>query len=186
MKENNSAILGTPKKAQPLVFARRQEGTFKLSEEVVAEMARYVQDDRQAPEAGGVVLGRHILGTEDIVADLATVPTKNDRRNRHGFARAREKHQAVIDDTWRASKKTCTYLGEWHTHPEHVPFPSGVDLHDWRRKLREDQFYGGGLFFVIVGLHATVAWEGFERDGSCERLHVKPSPCEAEGERGEP
>ena len=173
MKESALVTQGCSKATEPLTFMRRGNGLFKLSAGVVGEMDRYVQNKQRAMEAGGVILGRHILGGEDIVADLVTVPASEDRRSRHGFIRAREEHQAVIDSVWQESKRTCTYLGEWHTHPEHVPSPSGVDRSDWHRKLKEDQFYGGALFFVIVGIRETVVWEGFERDGSCKRLQIR-------------
>ena len=173
MKKSALVTQESSKAAEPLTFRRRGNGLFKLSAGVVGAMNRYVQNKQRAMEAGGVILGRHILGGEDIVADLVTVPDSEDRRSRYGFIRAREEHQAVIDSVWQESKRTCTYLGEWHTHPEHAPSPSEVDRCDWQRKLKEDQFYGDALFFVIVGIRETAVWEGFERDGSCEPLQLK-------------
>lgn len=170
------SALGTQERSkapEPLTFRRRDNGFFKLSAGVVGEMNRYVQNKQGVMEAGGVILGRHILDGEDIVADLVTVPACDDQRSRHRFFRGREEHQAVIDGVWQESERTCTYLGEWHTHPERVPSPSGVDRSDWQRKLKEDQFYGDVLFFVIVGIRETVVWEGFERDGSYKRLQIR-------------
>jgi len=36
-------------------------------------------------------------------------------------------------DRWRATRGTVRYLGEWHTHPEDHPTPSGLDRSEWRR-----------------------------------------------------
>jgi len=83
-------------------------------------MRHYVQDVPTKPEAGGVLLGRHILETGDIIVDLITEPMPSDRQGRFRFFRARRPHQAAIDRAWRASGGTYTYLGEWHTHPEQL------------------------------------------------------------------
>jgi integrative and conjugative element protein (TIGR02256 family) len=65
----------------------------------------------------------------------------------------------MIDQAWHISSGTCTYLGEWHTHPEPIPTPSVVDRSDWRRRLMTDQTTKP-LFFVIVGMEQTRVWQG--------------------------
>lgn len=74
----------------------------------------------------------------------------------------------MIDEAWRASHGTCTYLGEWHTHPELTPIPSMIDWADWQRRLRSDRF-SEPIYFVIVGLQGVVAWEG-KRSGELTEL----------------
>ncbi len=32
---------------------------------------------------------------------------------------------------WKESDETMGYMGEWHTHPEDHPTPSGIDLRNW-------------------------------------------------------
>ncbi|HUG16211.1 MAG TPA: Mov34/MPN/PAD-1 family protein, partial [Thermomicrobiales bacterium] len=113
-------------------------------------------------EAGGVLLGRHIRDTCDIVVDLVSTPLPGDRQSRTRFFRARRRHQALIDQVWLVIDGACTYLGEWHTHPEVIPTPSLIDQFDWRRKLIVDRF-SNCAFFVIVGTTAVCAWEGHQR-----------------------
>lgn len=113
-------------------------------------------------------MGRHILDTCDIVVDLVTVPLPGDHQSRTRFFRARRQHHALIDQAWRESGGACTYLGEWHTHPEPVPMPSPLDQLDWRRKLMVDHF-SAALFFVIAGTEAVGVWEGRHR-----RVHLWP------------
>jgi integrative and conjugative element protein (TIGR02256 family) len=86
-----------------------------------------------------------------------------DQRARTRFHRAKRRHQAAIDAAWAASEGTCTYLGEWHTHPEPIPTPSAVDWTDWRRRLLRDR-YTEPLFFIIIGTIAIRAWEGHRPD----------------------
>lgn len=143
-------------------FARSGGGRFQVGPAVAAVIGRYVQDEWHQFEAGGVLLGRHIRDSQDIIVDRMTTPMWGDRCGRTHYYRARRRHQDAIDRAWRESGGTCTYLGEWHTHPEAVPVPSLIDHLTWRRKLMVDQF-PGCLFFVIVGLDAVCVWEGHRR-----------------------
>src|SRR5262249_32155874 len=115
-------------------------GQFEISAGAIKAMIEYRQIDSESKEAGGVLLGRHILGTEDIIVDFVTVPLIGDRRKRYSFFRSRKAHQQAIDHAWEENKGTCVYLGEWHTHPEPLPTPSSDDWQEWRRKLYQDQF----------------------------------------------
>ncbi|HEX2093384.1 MAG TPA: Mov34/MPN/PAD-1 family protein [Longimicrobiaceae bacterium] len=142
-----------------LTFARPGGGRFQIGPASLRVMRGYLQNLPRKTEAGGVLLGRHIADSLDVVVDEVTVPMRGDRRERYRFWRAHEPHQGVIDRAWRESGGTCTYLGEWHTHPEPVPTPSKVDRNDWRRKLREDRF-SGIVFFVILGTREVRVWEG--------------------------
>jgi integrative and conjugative element protein (TIGR02256 family) len=145
--------------SRAITFERSKGGVFRMSSEVIRELRPYVQDANLKPEAGGLLLGRHIRDSLDIVADALTTPLSGDRRTRFGFVRQGPRHQEFLDRAWRDSGGTCTYLGEWHTHPEPVPQPSSVDLANWRRKLGSDRFTDV-LFFVIVGISEIRAWEG--------------------------
>lgn len=125
-------------------------------------MLSFTQDKPEKLEAGGVLLGRHIQGAADVVVDCVTTPMLGDLRGRFSFFREEKQHQRVIDSCWQATQGTCTYLGEWHTHPEPIPIASRVDLSNWRRKLMHDHF-NCFLFFVIVGTKQICVWQGYYR-----------------------
>lgn len=146
-----------------LTFDRPNGGRLQIGPAALATMRQYIQDDGAKTEAGGVLLGRHLLENGDIIVDRATPPLPGDRRSRFWFYRSRRRHQAAIDRAWRESAGTCTYLGEWHTHPQDHPEPSCIDRLDWWRKLRVDR-YSEPIFFVIAGIVETRVWEG-DRDG---------------------
>ncbi len=152
-------MTGEGRSVERLIYARPGGGRLQLGRVAVETILSYVQDEPHRPEAGGVLLGRHILGGEDIVVDRATVPMPGDRRSRTRFFRARRRHQDAIARAWRDSGGTCTYLGEWHTHPEQHPTPSVIDRLDWQRKLFVDRFTVV-IFFVIVGTGEIRVWEG--------------------------
>lgn len=143
-----------------LRFRRPDGTTLLIGEGALATMLRYRQTKRRYPEAGGVLLGRHLLDVPHVVVDEVTAPTRGDCRLLTFFRRGRAAHQRVIDERWTASRGTCQYLGEWHTHPEPVPHASSVDMADWRRRLRTDVFDGDALVFLIVGTEAIRVWEG--------------------------
>jgi len=151
------------RQSDSLVYARSHGGRIKLSAEVIASVQSFVQNDRHKPESGGVMLGRYILDSQDVVIDKMSFPMSGDRANRFTFFRNKKAHQQIIDREWEASNRTCTYLGEWHTHPEQRPVPSCIDLFNWKRKLKKDVFDSDFLFFLIVGTSEMRMWEGYKR-----------------------
>lgn len=170
-----------------IMFACRG-GSLKLGPEALATLWAHRQIRCWHRESGGVLLGRRILDSADVVIDLVTTPQASDRRTRCAFHRSHEPHQQEIESAWQRSEGTCQYLGEWHTHPEAVPTPSHTDLSDWRRRLRTDIFEGDGLFFVIVGTKAIVAWEGVRSMETLRSLELRAFPVSSKsiGSIGEP
>lgn len=158
----------------PLTFSTPDGGRFRLSLSVLTKISRYVQNTPRRHEAGGVLLGRHVILSKDIVVDDLTVPMRGDRRTRYSFHRAQKSHQAAIERAWLKSNGTCTYLGEWHTHPEPSPSPSAVDISNWIRKLSTDQFTDR-LFFVIKGTEQVKAWQGRHFTKEIDALEVVTS-----------
>jgi integrative and conjugative element protein (TIGR02256 family) len=155
---------------EDIVFFRLNQGCFKISCEVVKVLKRYCQESINTPEAGGILLGRYILASEDVVVDSISTPMYGDRQTRFSFFRNAKQHQQVIEEMWYESNGTTNYLGEWHTHPELLPKPSGVDVRDWKRKLKQDRFHGDCLFFVIIGIHQIDAWEGCQSNYHINKL----------------
>ncbi len=143
----------------PLIFARRDGGRIKLSAPAVTKLRDFEQHEEHQAEAGGVLVGRWIRETEDVVVDDVSTPGPKDRRSRRGFFRDRSHHQEVLDEAWRMSGGAFTWLGEWHTHPEPRPRPSVVDLVGWGARLHRDRAPGPALFFVIVGTEEIAVWE---------------------------
>lgn len=136
-------------------------------------MLKFAQLDSLALEAGGVLIGRHLAGTRHVVVDQVTVPMPGDRRSRSAFTRKQRRHQTLIDVEWQRSDGRCVYLGEWHTHPEPTPTPSGVDMNDWARRLRKDVVHADSMFFVIIGQVELCVWEGSRRSFGVARLRSR-------------
>ena len=154
-----------------LIFVLSNDGKIKLTEECWNKMKGYMQLSSNSLEAGGVLLGRFIKDSKNVILDNITVPMIGDKRSRYSFSRRRSMHQRIVDRFWDKSNGTCNYLGEWHTHPEDYPSPSDVDYADWKRKLKEDHFSSRYLYFIIVGLKHTYIWEGDRRSKRIIKLN---------------
>lgn len=130
--------------------------------QVGAPAQEHLLDRRQTEsgdsETGGILLGRFVAGSKDIIIDQATDPSDSDRRSRFFFYRARRPAQVKVDQAWESSNGTLNYLGEWHTHPEDDPTPSCIDRRNWRRVARRSSYEQSMLLFVIVGRTHTRAW----------------------------
>lgn len=151
-------------------FRRQNGGVIAVGAEAAAIFERYRQLDSASLEAGGVLLGRFIRSSSDIVIDVATVPGQGDKAKRFSFHRARSRSQALINQAWQESEGTRNYLGEWHTHPEDEPYPSQVDLNNWWRICSSAAYEQEGLLFVIVGRIKTCIWEIERKDGHILQL----------------
>jgi integrative and conjugative element protein (TIGR02256 family) len=119
-----------------------------LSDATLQTFYLHIQSADTDCESGGLLLGS-VHGAHMLI-EQATVPTTWDRRFRYMFERMPFGHQAIALARWTASNGTVRYLGEWHTHPEDHPHPSGLDRSEWRRlaKLRRDM---RPMLAVIVG-----------------------------------
>lgn len=134
---------------------------LKLNEKTLSVFEQYRQVGKKDKEAGGVLLGRFIQGSRNIVIDLVTEPLKSDIRERYFFKKCRKDHQEIVQACWEESGGTCNYIGEWHTHPEPMPSPSPHDLKEWKKVLEYTVCDTDRLFFIIVGTQTIEVWVGF-------------------------
>lgn len=119
----------------------------------------HAQHARRCQEAGGILLGRLIDISSQVLVDEVTVPGPEDRRSRFRFFRAKQPAQVLVDQAWARSGGELNYIGEWHTHPEDHPVPSCHDRSEWRRLATTQRYEQSSLFFVIVGRRSIGAWE---------------------------
>lgn len=134
----------------------------------VMQMMAFAQSHPWQAEAGGVLMGRHLIDSHDIVVDEVTTPQTSDIRSRFGFFRSK-KHESVARDRWLQESGALAYLGLWHTHPEEDPMPSSVDRADWEKAVLVDKFDGDRLFFPIIGTTHIRMWT-LSRRGTFKKL----------------
>ncbi|RUP33704.1 MAG: hypothetical protein EKK45_04255 [Curvibacter sp.] len=139
-----------------------------IAEPAANQLLSFAQRRWWQSEAGGILLGRHLLDSHDVVVDEVTTPQSTDRRSRFAFFRSRQ-HEALAQERWRQQAATSAYLGLWHTHPEPDPTPSSVDHKDWQKAVAGDVFEGDRLFFPIVGTDSIRVWT-LSRRGTLKQL----------------
>ncbi|UGS90966.1 Mov34/MPN/PAD-1 family protein [Ralstonia wenshanensis] len=154
-----------------LVFRVTPQRRLIFVHHAIEQMTSFAQHGWSDKEAGGVLLGRHLLDSGDIVVDEVTTPQHLDRRSRFSFFRSK-KHEVLAREQWQQQMNTTAYLGLWHTHPEEDPAPSGVDLADWQQAVSRDTFEGERLFFPIVGTRRVRVW-CLSRRGSLKELKLE-------------
>jgi integrative and conjugative element protein (TIGR02256 family) len=135
-----------------------------------AVLDRHRQTCDGAREAGGVLLGRLIGDTGDVVVDEATEPMAEDVRRRFAFFRRKKPAQRVVDRAWLDSGGTRIYLGEWHSHQEERPTPSNQDLRNWRAIVNGAAYEQDDLLFVIIGTRGQGVWTLRRGEETPERL----------------
>lgn len=119
-----------------------------FSDSVLEVFERHIQRVDLEIEAGGLLLGT-IHGSNILVTE-ATIPTVWDKRFRYFFERMPFGHRSIALLRWQDSRGTVRYIGEWHTHPEDHPKPSGLDRDEWN-KLSKQRKDNRPLLAVIVG-----------------------------------
>jgi integrative and conjugative element protein (TIGR02256 family) len=125
-----------------------QRVLLSLAEPVIVIFQRYIQTRPSDCEAGGLLLGT-VHGSSLAVTE-ATVPTPWDKRLQYFFERMPFGHSSIAQARWKASGGTVRYVGEWHTHPQDYPHPSGIDRTEWN-KLSRKRADGRSMLAVIVG-----------------------------------
>lgn len=140
------------------------KGKILIEREVWQKIIPHRQRDTAAPEAGGILLG-YRRGEHLHVID-ATLPQAEDHSSRFQFTRAKQPHQDIALARWEESSGTIDYLGDWHTHPEGNPSPSGLDASEWRKIYLPRAV---PMLFIILGRSSGV-WIGV---GSGVRLKGK-------------
>ncbi|SEL23477.1 Mov34/MPN/PAD-1 family protein [Parapedobacter koreensis] len=120
-----------------------------ITEEVLMKMIRYIQIGFKDPESGGVLTG--IIYDGEIRVTGCSVPTRYDKRNRYNFIRSAKSAQTFINTRFAISEGIEVYLGEWHTHPEDHPTPSGIDIADFKKTIQVSRINSETTLMMIVG-----------------------------------
>lgn len=121
-------------------------GKIELSDSVLECFDRNRQKRMWSAEAGGQLFCR--FSGDAILVEAASGPKRKDKRNRYSFWPDRQNEQKDIEIQFSAG---LHYIGDWHTHPEDIPEPSGVDLHKMQAIFRKSDHQLKGMLLVVVG-----------------------------------
>lgn len=135
-----------------------------LEQNILDHFAKWRQLAPNMSEAGGQLFG--VVEGQSLKLKRATGPRNSDRRGRFFFIADRFAERREISTL---HKSGLHYLGDWHTHPQAVPVPSGTDLTSMADLFVRSKHDLNALLMVIVGtaefpkglhvsLHDTKAW----------------------------
>ncbi|HHV13079.1 MAG TPA: hypothetical protein GXX75_22660 [Clostridiales bacterium] len=131
--------------------------TVDILDSVFIEIGKWLQVGAALPESGGFILGYKHLNTGNITLENVTTPQEKDIRNRIRFFIKDAFHFKFLET---AKRKNSYYMGVWHTHPQVIPSPSGMDYTDWNETLLHDRTACDYAFFIIAGTDEIRIWVG--------------------------
>lgn len=135
-----------------ILTAPELPGLYILVKSSVLDLiCAYRQDSRKKHEAGGTLMGYR--SDQHLHVLYATAPMPLDKRSRISFERLDPGHQLAVTKAWKESQGRVDYLGDWHTHPQLNPSPSGIDYTEWAKL---GSTLNKPLLFLIVGERAKI------------------------------
>lgn len=123
--------------------------TVYISDSLLILFEKYKQNSKWANEAGGILLGQ--VTDKGIYILKASTPNMFDKASRYSFECNKDGAQIVMDFEFINSDKKTIYLGEWHTHPESIPTPSGTDINMMQMQYKKNKINEPFLLLMIQG-----------------------------------
>lgn len=120
--------------------------TVVFEEKALTHLWRHRQKRFWQCEAGGLLFAQ--IQGQTIRISHATGPRPTDFRTPVSYRADRKAEQREIDAMFT---KGLHYVGDWHTHPEERPSPSGRDLKTFASRVQRSTHQMNGFLFGIVG-----------------------------------
>ncbi len=120
---------------------------FEIKEEVLATLREYAQ--HEGNELCGVLTGSQIDKKTFRISKVSTPCVAHN--SRCGCERDAAKANDFISLDYEESEHTRVYVGEWHTHPEKNPSPSGTDYCSIINCFVSSEICVPFLLMIIVG-----------------------------------
>lgn len=146
----------------------RKSGTaqrIRITDAVLNHVAKYQQHGLSATEAGGQLFGT--VNPTEVRVIAAVGPHRRDERSRYRYRSDPQSAQRAISEQ---AKNGLLYLGEWHTHAEDLPSPSGDDKDAMIALTEKSSLRVDAALLLIVGRESppTGLYLGAFRQGSFE------------------
>lgn len=109
-------------------------------------------------ETGGILMGYTV--DEDTVVTEVVGPGPRSSSGRRHFKPDANWQAAEVARIYADSGRTMTYLGDWHSHPNSLPFPSMLDLWTARQIASSPDARNPNPLILIVGGGIHSRWLG--------------------------
>ena len=120
---------------------------FEIKEEVLESLRENAQ--HEGNEMCGVLTGSQINEKTFRISKVS--PPCVAHNSRCGCERDATKANEFISKDYEESEHTRVYVGEWHTHPEKNPSPSGTDYSSIINNFISSKICVPFLTMIIVG-----------------------------------
>lgn len=120
-----------------------------VAHETIAHQAR----ERFPNETGGILVGRVRGNVVQVTAASDSGPAASESPN--GFLRDGEHCQAFLEEAISSSGGAVTYVGEWHTHPQHAALPSYTDVTSLAAISADPNFNTAAPIMIILALETA-------------------------------
>jgi integrative and conjugative element protein (TIGR02256 family) len=156
---------------------------LRFAPPVVARFRMHRQSRPWRFEAGGQLFATMTDTLIDVVE--ATGPRPTDKRSLFGYIPDRDAERAEIKERYA---RGLHFVGDWHTHRQRWPNPSGRDTESMRDMFSRSEHSLSGFVLVVVGtaqfpaglhvsFHQSRDWHQLQP--SCPSM---PAPAHADGE----
>jgi hypothetical protein len=119
-----------------------------ISDEVVVHMFRLC-DANRTRETGGILIGSYSSDFTTAHIDEVTSPPSDSRCGQDWFHRGTDGLEELLRQRWHVEPRTH-YVGEWHFHTAHVPWPSPQDKKQMREVALDSRYDCAQPLLVIV------------------------------------
>lgn len=152
---------------------------LRIDEAVLEKLFSHRQCTCFHKEAGGQLFAVISKGVWNVVE--ATGPRRSDHRSRYGYVPDRAAEQIEIDEQFAKGRH---YVGDWHTHPQRRPRPSGSDLSSISKVASQTRHELPGFLLMIVGTRKAPGdvWVSLH-DGS-DRTGIRLVACKDRSHAG--
>ncbi len=151
-----------------------QDSLLCIEDSVLKTLKKRCQNS-QMNERGGILLGKVTEDYSQFTITEVSEPSVEDSSGPLYFHRNQARAQKIINQRWKESDGEINYLGEWHTHPQINPIPSGIDyLLAWE-SVYKNVTEIDTIFMIIVGMTGNL-YIGYQNRGmkKLERINIIP------------
>lgn len=139
---------------------------------VLQHFHNHQQKSFSAAEVGGQLFAE--FQQRRICVTVATGPASEDKRGRYWFVPNQKRQNTEIQNLF---KRGLHFVGDWHTHPEPTPSPSGTDLNSMQDCFKKSRHQLKSFVMIIVGQAEFPAglWVSLHTEKRAQRLEPVPA-----------
>jgi len=142
----------------PLVFCDGREEFEVAFEQSAMTAALSLCASSPRVETGGILVGRYVNNGRRAQVIEVTGPPPGSSAGRDWFQRGNRGLATLLADRWHSEPRTY-YLGEWHFHPDCVPWPSQQDFQQMHKIATNRQYRCATPVLLVISTVDEGRWD---------------------------